>query len=127
MMKLVSFAVALLATLVSARVGNSNGRFKKAVEPVAGSYVVVLNDQVTNIRAAQKAILKAMPGTTSKHVFEHALKGFHLQASSPLTTQDISSLLAMTGVDSVEEVSSRVLNLLKPRFNNTHKESHFLT
>jgi rRNA processing protein Krr1/Pno1 len=104
MINILSLAVALLATLVSARVGDSNGRYKKALEPVPGSYIVVLNDQVTNIRAAQKAILKAIPGTTSKHVFEHALKGFHLQASSPLTTQDISSLLAMTGVDSVEEV-----------------------
>jgi hypothetical protein len=109
MMNIISFAVALLATSVSARVGD-NGRFKKAVKPVVGSYIVVFKDQVTDIHGTRKAILKAMPGTTSKHVFEHALKGFSMKASCPLTTQAITSLLGMTGVDYVAEVSLRVLS-----------------
>jgi hypothetical protein len=106
MMKLpvVSLIVAILATFVSARVGDTTRRLIQAKEPVPGSYIVAFHDNVTDVHSAMHAILQSMPGSTIQHVFRHALKGFSFQAG-PLEAKAIPHVLNWHGVDYVAQVS----------------------
>lgn len=67
--------------------------------PIAGQYIVVFKDQVSDVPAQAAALVKAHAGARLGHVYSHAIKGF----SAALPEAAVNAIRANPNVDYVEQ------------------------
>jgi hypothetical protein len=101
--------IILLPSVVWARLGSHDRKLKPARQvkkKIPGQYIVMMNDNVSNVQGAINGILHANDNAAIHHLFERVFKGV-LLANVPDAL--LQRLLASSSIKEVYEVSPAIL------------------